>query len=62
MLIIFYAILAFGILIFFHEFGHFLIAKALGVKVLKLALGFGPRIIGKKIGETEAKYRSLHGK
>jgi regulator of sigma E protease len=53
MFILFYAILAFGILIFFHEFGHFLIAKASGVKVLKLALGFGPRILGKRIGETE---------
>lgn len=53
MLIVFYAVLAFGILIFFHEFGHFLIAKASGVRVLKLALGFGPRIMGKKIGETE---------
>ncbi len=48
-----YALLAFGILIFFHELGHFIMAKMSGVKVLKFALGFGPRIIGKKIGETE---------
>jgi regulator of sigma E protease len=53
MSILFYAIVAFGILIFFHELGHFIIAKATGVKVLKLALGFGPKIIGRKIGETE---------
>ncbi len=42
-----------GILIFVHELGHFLIAKRAGVGVLKFSLGFGPRIIGKKIGETE---------
>ncbi len=33
--------------------GHFLLAKSTGVKVLKFSLGFGPRIIGKQIGETE---------
>jgi regulator of sigma E protease len=42
-----------GILIFAHELGHFLIAKRAGVGVLKFSLGFGPKIIGKKIGETE---------
>lgn len=47
------AILLFGFLIFIHELGHFIIAKLSGVKVLKFSLGFGPRVIGKKIGETE---------
>ena len=42
-----------GILIFFHELGHFLIAKHFGVKVLKFSLGFGYKLVGKKIGETE---------
>jgi len=42
-----------GILIFIHEFGHFLVAKLTGVKVLKFSLGFGPKLIGTKIGETE---------
>jgi regulator of sigma E protease len=42
-----------GVLIFAHELGHFLIAKRAGVGVLKFSLGFGPRIIGRKIGETE---------
>lgn len=42
-----------GVLIFVHELGHFLTAKFAGVSVLKFSLGFGPRIIGKKIGETE---------
>ena len=42
-----------GILIFFHELGHFLAARFLGVKVVKFSLGFGPRLIGRKWGETE---------
>lgn len=42
-----------GILIFFHELGHFLIAKYFNVKVLKFSLGFGYKLIGRKIGETE---------
>jgi regulator of sigma E protease len=42
-----------GVLIFVHELGHFLTAKFAGVGVLKFSLGFGPRIIGKKVGETE---------
>lgn len=46
-------IIALGILIFVHELGHFIIAKKSGVGVLKFSLGFGPRIIGKRIGETE---------
>jgi regulator of sigma E protease len=42
-----------GVLIFAHELGHFLMAKRAGVGVLKFSLGFGPRLIGRKIGETE---------
>jgi regulator of sigma E protease len=42
-----------GVLIFAHEVGHFLVAKWAGVGVLKFSLGFGPKLIGKKIGETE---------
>ena len=42
-----------GILIIVHELGHFLSAKAMGVRVEKFSVGFGPKIISKKIGETE---------
>lgn len=42
-----------GLLIFVHEFGHFLFAKLFKVKVLKFSLGFGPKLFGKQIGETE---------
>lgn len=48
-----YAIVVLGILIFVHEFGHFIIAKLFNVKVEKFSLGFGPKIFGKQIGETE---------
>ncbi len=47
------AALVLGFLIFVHELGHFLVAKACGVTVLKFSLGFGPRLAGKQIGETE---------
>ncbi|HEY5595092.1 MAG TPA: RIP metalloprotease RseP [Nitrospiria bacterium] len=42
-----------SVLIFFHELGHFLAARRLGVKVLKFSLGFGPRLIGRTVGDTE---------
>ena len=47
------AVFLFGLLIFFHELGHFILAKLVGVKVLKFSFGLGPRLIGKKIGETD---------
>jgi len=47
------ALVLLGILIFVHELGHFLLAKLCGVRVLKFSLGFGPKLIGKKIGDTE---------
>ncbi|MCX8068915.1 MAG: RIP metalloprotease RseP [Thermodesulfovibrionales bacterium] len=50
---IIYAILLFGFIIFIHELGHFLFAKLFNVRILKFSIGFGPKIIGKKIGETE---------
>lgn len=46
-------ILVLGLLIFVHELGHFLFAKLFGVRVLKFSLGFGPKVAGKVIGETE---------
>jgi regulator of sigma E protease len=42
-----------GILVFFHELGHFLVAKKSGIKVERFSLGFPPKLIGKKIGDTE---------
>jgi len=47
------AVFILGVLIIFHELGHFLVAKYFHVKVLKFSLGFGPKVVGKNIGETE---------
>jgi regulator of sigma E protease len=47
------AVVALGILIFIHELGHFLVAKAMGVGVERFSLGFGPRIVSFRGGETE---------
>jgi regulator of sigma E protease len=47
------AVIVLGILIFVHELGHFLVAKRSGVGVLKFSLGFGPKLVGVKRGETE---------
>jgi regulator of sigma E protease len=46
-------ILLLGVLVTVHELGHFLVAKACGVKVLKFSIGFGPKLIGFTKGETE---------
>ena len=50
---IFSFVVVLGILIFFHELGHFLVARLLGVGVEKFSLGFGPKLFGKKIGRTD---------
>lgn len=42
-----------GLLIFVHELGHFMVAKRVGVGVLKFSLGFGRRLLGFRKGETE---------
>jgi regulator of sigma E protease len=50
---IFAFIIVLGVLIFFHELGHFLVARFFGVGVEKFSLGFGPRLIGKTVGMTD---------
>lgn len=47
------AVVGLGVLIVFHEFGHFLFAKLSGVGVLTFSVGFGPKLWVKKKGETE---------
>lgn len=49
---IIYAIMIFCLLIFVHELGHFIVAKACGVKVNEFAIGMGPAIFKKQKGET----------
>ena len=42
-----------GVLIFVHELGHFLMARRIGVRVLTFSLGFGPKILNVRRGDTE---------
>jgi len=42
-----------GVLVFFHESGHFLTAKWVGVRVKTFSLGFPPKLLGRKWGDTE---------
>jgi len=48
-----------GVLIFVHEFGHFLVARLCGVGVEKFSLGFGPRLVGRKIGLTDYRISAI---
>jgi len=49
----FYFLIVIGVLVFVHEFGHFLMAKRAGVRVEKFSLGMGPKLVGYKKGDTE---------
>ena len=53
------SVFVFGLLVLFHEFGHFVMAKATGMRVDEFAIGFGPKIFGKKVGETEYSIRCV---
>jgi regulator of sigma E protease len=50
---LFYFVILVSSLIFVHELGHFLLAKAFGVKVLTFSLGFGPKVLRLRGRETE---------
>lgn len=51
--------LVLGALIFFHELGHFLVARAMGIGVKTFSLGFGPRLAGFQWGLTEYKLSAV---
>jgi regulator of sigma E protease len=42
-----------GVLIFVHEFGHFIMARRIGVRVITFSLGFGPKLLTFRRGDTE---------
>src|ERR1700730_14757387 len=50
---IFVALIVLGIIIVIHELGHFLVAKFFGIKVETFSVGFGPRLIGFRKGDTD---------
>ncbi len=53
------ALLLFSFIVFFHEFGHFLAARAMRVRVLEFALGMGPRLFSVQPKETVYSVRAL---
>ncbi len=56
---IFLLLIGISVLIFIHELGHFLCAKAFGLYVEEFGFGFPPRLFGKKIGETVYSFNLL---
>lgn len=53
------AVFVFGLLVLVHEFGHFITAKMTGMRVDEFAIGFGPKIISKRHGETVYSLRAI---
>lgn len=58
-LLILFAVLLFGLIIFIHEFGHFFTAKLSGIRVNEFAIGMGPTIFHFQKGETQYSLRLL---
>lgn len=56
---IFALIVVLGLLIFFHELGHFLVARLFGVGVERFSLGFGPKLVSKQIGITDYRISAI---
>ncbi len=53
------SVIVFGLLIFFHELGHFMVAKLVGIKVQEFSLGFGPKLLSLPRGETTYSLRAF---
>jgi membrane-associated protease RseP (regulator of RpoE activity) len=49
----FWTLIVVGVIIFFHELGHFLGCKKVGIKVERFSIGFGPKMVGFTRGDTE---------
>ncbi|HKL12774.1 MAG TPA: RIP metalloprotease RseP [Halanaerobiales bacterium] len=52
-------IVVLGILIFIHEFGHYITAKLSDIRVEEFALGFGPKLLSRQWGETVYSIRAI---
>src|SRR3954465_15719949 len=51
--------LVISVVVFFHELGHLIVGKKLGVKAVRFSIGFGPRLFGFILGETEYRFSAL---
>lgn len=56
---LFYFIIVIGVMVLVHEFGHFAVAKLLGVRVEQFAIGFGTRLFGFRRGGTDYRVNAL---
>lgn len=54
-----FALIVFGLLIFVHEFGHFIVAKLVGIRVEEFSIGMGPKAFSTQKGETLYSIRLL---
>jgi len=52
-------ILILGAAVVIHEFGHFIVAKLLGIRVETFSVGFGPRLFGKRVGHTDYRVSAI---
>jgi len=55
----FYFAVVIGLMVLIHEFGHYAVAKLLGVRVEQFAIGFGKRLIGFRRGDTDYRINAL---
>lgn len=53
------ALLVFGVIVLFHEYGHYIVARKSGIIVEEFAIGMGPKIAGIQEGDTEFTIRAL---
>lgn len=53
------ALLIFSLIVLFHEFGHFLLAKKNGITVVEFSLGMGPRLLSFDKGGTKYSWKLL---
>jgi regulator of sigma E protease len=56
---VFVALIVLGVIIVIHEFGHFAVAKLFNIRVETFSVGFGPRLIGFRRGETDYRISAL---
>src|ERR1044071_5463852 len=56
---IFVALIVLGVIIVIHEFGHFAVAKFFKIKVETFSVGFGPRLVGFRRGDTDYRISAL---
>jgi regulator of sigma E protease len=56
---LFYFVIVIGFMVLIHEFGHYAVAKLLGVRVEQFAIGFGKRLFGFRRGDTDYRINAL---